>query len=250
MKSKILDISRLSKPQIDVMFSLMKQYYENVNEENFVSDLLKKQKVILLLNPEGIIKGFSTIAQGELVYNSKKIITLFSGDTVLDKDYWGHGALEMAFGRYLVQVKLQNMLTPVYWFLISKGYKTYLLMANNFSNHYPRFEKSTPMAFKEVMDIYYQNNFNEFYRPDEGRIYFNQNKSYHLKTQIADIKPEYRTNPKIAFFEKTNPEWAKGVELACVAEVTLWVPIRYVFKWLRKAFQTYGKGFTKVYSNK
>jgi hypothetical protein len=156
----------------------------------------------------------------------------------------------MAFGRYLVQVKLQNMLTPVYWFLISKGYKTYLLMTNNFSTHYPRFDKPTPVDFKEICDRYYQQNFSDCYKANEGRIYFNQNKSYHLKTQIADIKPEYRANPKIAFFEKINPDWAKGVELACVAEVTLWVPIKYVFKWLRKAYQTYGKGFTKVYSNK
>lgn len=250
MKSKIIDISQLNKTQIDAMFSLMRQYYENVDQNNFVSDLVKKQKVILLLNHEGSIKGFSTIAQGELIYNSKKFITLFSGDTVLDKDYWGHGSLEMAFGWYLIQVKLQNLLTPVYWFLISKGFKTYLLMANNFTTHYPRYDKERPKNFKEIMDKYYQQNFGLHYKPDEGRIYFNQNKSYHLKTKIADIKPEFRTNPKIAFFEKSNPEWHKGVELACVAEVTLWVPIGYALKWIRKVFQSYGKGFTKVYSNK
>lgn len=250
MKAKILDISRLKKNQIDVMYSLMRQYYENVDQESFVSDLLKKQKVILLFNSEGKIKGFSTIVQGELVYNSQKIITLFSGDTVVDKDYWGQGSLEMAFCWNLVHVKLQNLLTPVYWFLISKGYKTYLLMANNFATHYPRFDKNTPTDFKEIMDRYYLESFGDQYKPDEGRIYFNQKKSYRLKTQIADIKPEYRVHPKIAFFEKINPEWYNGVELACVAEVTLWVPIRYALKWIRKVFQSYGKGFTKVYSNK
>lgn len=250
MKSKIIDISKLNKQQMTVMFSLMRQYYENVQEDNFISDLSKKQKVILLLNSENEIKGFSTIAQGKLTLNSQTVITLFSGDTVLDKDYWGHGALEMAFGRYLIQVKLQNFFTPVYWFLISKGYKTYLLMANNFPVHYPRHEKETPQSFKEIMDLYYSQSFGDEYFPNEGKIYFKQNKSYHLKTQIADIKSEYRTNPKIAFFEKANPEWSKGVELACAAEVSLWVPVKYVFKWLRKAFTTYGKGFKKVYTNK
>lgn len=250
MKSKIIDISKLSKQQMTVMFLLMKQYYENVQENNFISDLSRKQKVILLLNSENQIKGFSTIAQGELFIGSQRIMTLFSGDTVLDKDYWGHGALEMAFGRYLIQVKMRNLFTPVYWFLISKGYKTYLLMANNFPVHYPRYERETPQEFKEIMNLYYTQTFGSDYRPNEGRIYFSQNKNYHLKTQIADIKSEYRANPKITFFEKANPEWNKGVELACAAEVSLWVPAKYAFKWLRKALTTYGKGFKKVYTNK
>lgn len=250
MKSLILPIKNLTPEQIKVMYSLMMQYYENVSESNFIKDLEKKQKVILLLNQKKEIKGFSTITQEELVVDQKPFLALFSGDTVLDKDHWGNGALEMAFGRYLIQVKLLNLFQPVYWFLISKGYKTYLLMANNFSTHYPHYKKSTPDEFKKIMYSYYHKQFKNCYNPDENRIYFNTEKTYHLKSKIADIKEEHRLNPKISFFEKVNPQWKSGVELACVAEVTLWVPIKYLFKWIRKALNKYGTGFTKVYSNK
>ena len=47
--------------------------------------------------------------------------------------------------------RLKNPFTPVWWFLISKGYKTYLLLANNFINYYPRYELPTPPLYKDLI---------------------------------------------------------------------------------------------------
>ena len=73
------------------------------------------------------------------------MVTLF-----LNKQFWGSPALGIQFLIYLWKLKIKSITRPVYWFLISKGYKTYLLMANNFSEHYPRFEKSTPTFEKKT----------------------------------------------------------------------------------------------------
>jgi len=222
--------------QIAQMFRVMDQYYEKVTEETFRKDLGEKQKAILLLDADGLIKGFSTILQTSLTSGGRSFIALYSGDTVLEKEYWGNGALATAFVFYLVEVKLRQPFTPVYWFLISKGYKTYLLMANNFPTHYPRYEQATPPALQKIMDCFYFQRFGNAYNADEGLIRFENNKASYVRGQVAEINADGRRNPRISYFEKSNPHWMQGVELACVAKVSLWMPIRYFIKQGLKAF--------------
>lgn len=237
LKTKILPINKLTESQITQMFRVMDQYYEKVSEETFRKDLFEKQKVILLLGTDGLIKGFSTILQIAMKAGTRSFIAIYSGDTVLQKEYWGNGALAMAFGRYLVDVKLHNPFTRVYWFLISKGYKTYLLMTNNFPVHYPRYEQALPQRYQRVMDTFYGERFGDRYSSQEGLIRFENSKLSFIRGHVAEIDDELRLNPRISFFEKRNPDWHQGVELACVAKVTLWIPLRYVIKRVIKAFR-------------
>lgn len=238
MRARILSVNELTENQINLMFRLMNEYYEHVTYENFRSDLFEKQKVILLVERDDSIKGFSTIVQTTMNVAGRSFIALYSGDTVLEKKYWGNGILPTAFGRYLIEVKLKNPMTSVYWFLISKGYKTYLLMANNFPLHFPRFEKETPKMFQAVMDDFYWQRFGRLYDSRRRLIQFDPDKLSFLKHAVADITDELRKNPRIAFFEKANPGWREGTELACVAKVNLWIPARYLFKRIFRFFKS------------
>jgi hypothetical protein len=234
MKTKIIPVPQLQNPQIARMFEIMTGYYDNMKEENFRRDLQEKEDVILLLSPDGGIQGFSTILHKEMNIDGEKMIALYSGDTVLDKKYWGNGALGLAFGRYLLRTKMKNPFRRVYWFLISKGYKTYLLMTNNFYIHYPRYNKSTPALEQKIMDTFYGERFANQYSAAEGLIHFESVKSSPLKYSVADITADLMQNPKIAYFARKNPGWNQGVELACVAKVTIWVPVFYVVKRIYK----------------
>ena len=37
----------------------------------------------------------------------------------------------------------------------------------------------------------------------------------------------------IAFFQRANPAWREGVELACLARMTFAMPLKYAWKALR-----------------
>jgi hypothetical protein len=58
---------------------------------------------------------------------------------------------------------------------------------------------------------------------------------------VADLGPELLKHPRIRFYADHNPEWADGVELACVAEVTLWIPLRYTLKRIAKTLRLKSK---------
>lgn len=233
MRTKILDIEAISQPQRNRMFQIMSFYYNHVTREQFDQDLNEKSKVILLFDLKGQLCGFSTILVTDMQVDQQKVVAIYSGDTVLDRAHWGNGALGMAFSKYIMQVKRKNLFKPVYWFLISKGYKTYLLMANNFRTHYPRYEHETPVREKKIMDAFYSSKFGSLYHP-EGNLIVPKGESCALKISVADIDENLLKHPRIAFFANRNPEWQKGQELACIAKVTMWIPVVYFSKRLRK----------------
>ena len=81
--------------------------------------------------------GFSTI----LLRKEGQARTIFSGDTVVHEDYWGSKILQKGFARFLARTKLKHPATKVYWMLMSKGFKTYLLMRHNMPKSYPNHER-------------------------------------------------------------------------------------------------------------
>ncbi|PIQ24724.1 hypothetical protein COW36_23395 [bacterium (Candidatus Blackallbacteria) CG17_big_fil_post_rev_8_21_14_2_50_48_46] len=233
-------VADLKPAQIQTMFQLFSEYYANVSFEQFRKDLLKKDHVFVLKDQQSLeIKGFSTIVALHSEVQGKPVRGFFSGDTVVDREYWGQGTLGVAFLKFLFLHKLRKPFQPLYWFLISKGYKTYLLMANNFQTHYPRFEKSTPPEIQSLIDTFSHTLYGEHYLQEQGVISFAGHQSHlkdALKQDITPITEELLQNPRVAFFQSKNPGWLAGDELACVALMTFSMPFYYQYKLLKKRF--------------
>jgi hypothetical protein len=229
LRASIVSVADLRAEDRASMFRLMQKYYDAFTEEAFHADLARKDAVILLRD-RGVIQGFSTLVSLRATDGHKTVYGIFSGDTVIERRYWGQQALQKAFLRYLFREKLRRPLSTLYWLLISKGYKTYLMMANNFAEHFPRYEMDTPPDKKNIAETFYVKLFPGCYNPATGLIVIPA-ETCRLKNGVAEISNELATsNPRIAFFEKANPEWRSGVELACLARMTLATPFRYAAK--------------------
>src|SRR5262245_1345376 len=229
LRASIVSVADLRAEDRARMFLLMRKYYDDVTEETFHADLARKDAVILLRDRVAL-QGFSTLVLLQVRVGRKTVYGVFSGDTVIEKQYWGQQALPAAFLRHMLREKLKRPFTELYWLLISKGYKTYLMMANNFAEHFPRYEMNTPADRSAVLAAFYLKLFPERYDPVTGLIRFPAG-ACSLRTGVAEISGEMTaSNPRIAFFEKANPEWRSGVELACLARMTLATPFRYAIK--------------------
>lgn len=97
LKARTAYINDLSSEFKESMFKLFQKYYENVNEEKFHKDLNAKEKSIILEDREGHLRGFSTITEIQVQVESKTIYGVFSGDTVIDNNFWGGTQLTMEF---------------------------------------------------------------------------------------------------------------------------------------------------------
>ena len=219
LSCKFLPIDEVSVKLLRDMYSVFSRYYANTDLQTFVQDMSKKSGIFLLREKNTArIVGFSTWTEMPLSYGKGKAIGVFSGDTILEKDYWGNRALQQAFALRMLKLKISRPGTRVFWLLISKGYKTYLLLANNFLRHYPNYRsRNEPLV--RVIDQYCERLFPDYYDRDNRVLNFGDD-SQHLKDDVADITSSMRAaNAKIRFFDDTNPGWRRGTELPCVGEV-------------------------------
>lgn len=231
-------INGLTVTHIKQMYDLYASFYENTAMDIFMSDLSKKSGVILLTRKsDDKVVGFSTLTCFDLQVDGRPIRGIFSGDTIIEPAYWGNNSLAATFQRRVLIERMKHPLTPFYWFLISKGYKTYLLLTNNFYNYYPNAHGGDE-KYRRVTEAYCEALFPEAF--DRQRMILDFGHAYvRLKGDVADITPELKAaNPHIAFFDKVNPEWRRGTELPCVGSLDFESVFRSCvdmpLKWVRK----------------
>jgi hypothetical protein len=232
--SEYKSVQTLSDNNIQRMYAIYSRYYQNTNIELFKHDLAEKTGVFVIREPlNNQIVGFSTIMERRFDVKGQQTFGFFSGDTIIEEAYWGGRALQRAMLRYVLHFKFRYFFKPVYWLLISKGFKTYLLMANNFEHHFPRADGHD--AHLEPLVQAYSNSFYADYYNQETSL-LNFGETYQaLKPDVAPITNEMKEkNPKIAYFEKVNPTWQKGTELPCIAEIRWIFFYKEIFKILLK----------------
>lgn len=217
------------------MWALFASVYDDVHEDRFFADLDAKQDVIVLRDGPAL-KGFCTLRADPVDVDGAPRICVFTGDTLVDPAYWGQQALHRAFFRYLMRVKLANPTREVWWFLISKGYRTYLLLARYIPEHWPRFDTPTPPARQRVIDAFATARFGDEYDAATGIVRFRA-PAGRVKPGVVSID---RDDPEIRFFLDKNPGHADGDELCCVGLVDLRVPAQMAWKVVQRPLRRVG----------
>jgi len=231
-------IKSVTVSNIKQMYDIYANYYENTSLDIFLNDLSKKSGVILVTRKsDDKIVGFSTQTFFDIKVDGKRVRGIFSGDTIIEQAYWGNNALANTFYRRLIIERIKRPFTPFYWFLISKGYKTYLLLTNNFYNYYPNVNGKDE-KYRRITEQYCEQLFPEYFDKDKMLLDFGQT-YVRLKGDVADITPELKSaNPHIAFFEKVNPTWRRGTEVPCIGACDYESLFRSIvdvpWKWIKK----------------
>jgi len=217
LDSTVVPCSEISPQLFHEMLALMQASYDGVSRESFEADFRRKQWVILLYH-SGRLCGFSTQVLAVHQVNDVPVRILFSGDTIIDPRYWGSLALPVAFARLGLALQAKDPGSPLYWLLISKGYKTYRYLPIFYNDFYPRHDLATPVWEKQVIDQVAQARFGSRYDSFSGCIRGCPG-SQRLRPGVADIEDRRLADPHIAFFLKVNPNHAAGDELVCIARL-------------------------------
>ncbi len=204
----------------DRMFDLLSTHFEGVSRPTFERDLAEKQWVVMLRDRQtGELQGFSTLMTLDAVVHDVAIRAMFSGDTIVHRDFWGEPELATVWGNFVLSLIGKQDGVRFYWFLISKGYRTYKFLPVYFERFYPRHDEPTPAFERDLLRTLGDRKFPGQYRPEEGVIRFDKPRD-RLKADLAEIADLRLADPHIRFFLERNPGYVNGDELACVAELS------------------------------
>ena len=219
LQGELVRIGSLTQVEQDGMFGLMDAYFEGMDRGTFEQDLQEKDWVILLRLPDnGEIHGFSTQRLFEANANGSRVRVLFSGDTIVDRNYWGQTELMRVWGRFVLRLVEQHGGMPLYWFLICMGYRTYRFLPVFFWEYYPRHDTPTPARMQELLHTVARAKHPVEYDPSCGVI--RPRCGVRIRAGIGDVDSRALRNPEVGFFVKCNPGHAAGDELACIAPLS------------------------------
>jgi hypothetical protein len=219
MFSEIVPAMRLTTSDRRKLYELLERHYEHVSWVQFEADLLEKDAVIVLRDASGLPCGFSTQKVMHITADGLAVSAIFSGDTIIDPNHWGEQELGRAWCRYVGQVRAVDPETPLYWFLISKGYRTYLYLPVFFKTYYPACAWPTPAAEQRILNALASAKFPEDYDAERGLVVFQESRG-NLKPELAAVPPHRLKNQHVQFFLSCNPSYSQGTELTCLAEIS------------------------------
>lgn len=219
IQSRIVSVSSITAVDARSMYEILARHYDCVSLEQFLLDLSEKDCVLVLRNTEATICGFSTQKVFRVDVGGTPVRAVFSGDTIVDRAYWGEQELGRCWCRYVSSAYWEEPEVPLYWFLISKGYRTYLYLPLFFESFYPNCEAPTPAFEQRLLDTLAAAKFHDHYRRESGLVEFPKSQG-QLKPHLAEIPVRRLRDPNVQFFLKRNPAYASGHELACLAEIS------------------------------
>jgi hypothetical protein len=209
--------SKLSDHDIQTMFNLFLDYYE-ATFETFQRDLCTKDWIILLRDIEsGSIQGFSTLAFYTSIVNGGEIGVVYSGDTIIRPAYWGTPELPRTWIKTVLEIG-KELPKPLYWLLISSGYKTYRFLTLFYKQFYPRYDQPTPPEIQAIIHHLASERFGPDYYPQLGVVRFTTG-STSLREGVAEITERRLKDPHVAFFVQKNPGHTEGEELVCLTNI-------------------------------
>ena len=190
--------------------------YEGSSPTLFLHDLCNKDEA-LLLTAGGKIVGFTTLKFSSRDWKGRRISVVYSGDTVVERKYWGQQELAFSWIARMGQFKKQYPSPSLYWFLLVKGHRTFRYLPLFGRSFYPHWSIDRS-DLKPLADELAGQMFPNDYNPATGVVEFSESRG-HLKSEVAAPAPDDLRREGVQFFLSRNPGYRRGHELVCICEV-------------------------------
>jgi hypothetical protein len=172
--------------------------------------------VVLLRDGDDRVRGFTTFALYESAAVDPPVSVVFSGDTIVDAACRSSTLLPRAW-IHAVLAESEDMPQPLYWLLISSGYKTYRFLTVFLKRSYPRHDLVTPKREQAVLDALAAERFGARFDRTSGIVRLER--PTPLRPGVADVTARRLRDPHVSFFVARNPGHAAGDELVCLARL-------------------------------
>lgn len=218
---KHLNCKDLSASLCNDMYILMQENYQDMSKVQFLQDLNKKQFVGLLFDDSDKLRGFTTFAVNPNECGTSSYSVLFSGDTIISPQYWGTIELIRGWCLSVASIMKSNQQVDWYWFLLSKGHRTFMYLPLFFKEYYPQLAanpSNQQLLFNQLETIAFSI-YPELYQSKSGIIQF-PIQGGELKKELAQATFDKAGKDQVKWFLEKNPGFYKGDELICLCKIS------------------------------
>lgn len=219
LTASIQPVAAISSVDREEMWNLYQRFYSGTHRALFDADLAAKDSLLVLRDDQQCIQGFSTIAVGLTEFDDRQIRYVFSGDTIVDRAFWGSQALAFSWLRYVGELKREQPELPLFWFLIVKGHRTFRYLPTFAREFYPHWERGTPEPVAALMQKLARERFGDAFDAESGLIRYPESHG-HLAEAYAEANERECGREDVSFFLKRNPGYRDGHELVCLCELS------------------------------
>jgi hypothetical protein len=197
------------------MFRLMRRHFEGIELARFTADLSEKNWAVLLHDNAGELVGFSTFMLGTSVHAGRPITVVCSGDTIVHPRAWRSSALPRTWIRAVRHLHAEQGRGPLWWLLITSGYRTYRFLPVFCRRFYPCHDAATPPDIARLMHQLAAERYGERYDAATGIVRFDQ--PQRLRPDLRHVPAGKCDDPHVAYFLSRNPGHGDGDELVSLA---------------------------------
>ena len=201
----------------DDMFRLLGEHFAGVTRTQFERDLEEKNWVILV-NQGARLVGFSTLLAYEASFDDGPVSAIYSGDTIMARDAWGSTALPRAWIETVNELRTTYSRGPLYWLLLTSGFRTYRFLSVFWRIFWPRFDAPFDRERNRLLNHLAGERFGNQFDPATGIVRFQR--PQRLRRELAEVPAGRFADPHIACFLARNPRHAEGDELVCLTELS------------------------------
>ena len=217
-----LDISirssaSLTPGELEEIWALTERYVDTPRSQ-YERMLLELPEVGLWRVRGGPLAGLVGLDVHTAVWRGRKRIIIFTASVVADERFRGRNLVLKTGLRLLLREKLRRPLAPAYWLFGTYSYKSYLILARNFREFWPRRDRATPADTAAFIDLLASTRFASDWNRATGIV---RGCGYkQLRPETAPIEEKLRSDPDVRYFEVANPRHAQGDMLVCLGPLT------------------------------
>lgn len=215
-RAEVVPVPSLEPSLPDVLAEIYLRHYDGGDRARFAADLSSKDEIVLLRHDQTPV-GFTTLSRYRRTWHGRPVRIVFSGDTIVDAAHWGQQALAFTWIAHLGDIWRQEPATPLYWFLIVKGHRTYKYLPAFGKTFHPHWAAPRP-ELAELAGILATEKFGADYNSISGVVEFPVSRG-HLKPEYARPGPEELNKAAVRYFLERNPGYTRGHELVCLCEI-------------------------------
>jgi hypothetical protein len=165
--------------------------------------------------------GISTQVLLKCNVGDEPVTALYSGDTVVDRSNWGDPALAHAWGHFTLGLidRHSSEYGGLYWFLTSKGFRTYHYLPLFFRRYFPCAAVDTPTREQSIIRAFGLSVGGDRFDAQRGIIRAGSFSDY-VRPEVDELGSRRDTNAHVRVFAQLNPGSRRGDELCCLAPLS------------------------------